>query len=384
MTKRNLIVAVNESDYIERLAEYIRHTSFGGSWQLTAFTNAAALRSFIRSGYPVDMLVAQPAMLDELGDLPGHPPTAAIVEHYGQSREERELLQYQPLPQLLQAMTSLYAAGGKQLMKPAVHGKGPAVVAVYSASGGTGKTTLSMHLAKHAGIAGLHSFYLNLEQWNVSLLADGMPGDEDFARLLYAMQSGADNGAAAVLANRKRYPSYSLDALAPSNNPDERLSLGADLAKKLIGAITAAGEYGLVIVDLDTRMDDMHVGAFEACDAVLWLTTPNAASRRKNELAAGYAERKFGAAFTGQQRKFRFVQIGGTMNESAFADGGGRSDGSPGFGGGGEIDERAVRPDAVLPFVAEWACGDSTSGTGAMAPHYRGAVDALMRKLGIL
>ncbi|QHW33211.1 hypothetical protein GZH47_22105 [Paenibacillus rhizovicinus] len=368
MNKRNLIAAVNDSDYIERLAEYIRHSSFGENWQLTAFTNAAALRGFIRSGYAIDLLAAQPAMLGELGDLPEDLTTAAFVDYYGQSKYEKELLQFQPLPQLLQAITSLYAAEGNQLPKPALRGKGPVVVTVYSASGGTGKTTLALQLARHADIAGLRSFYLNLEQWNASLplSSDGSAGGDDFSKLLYAIQSDSDQGVSAVLAYRKRYPAYSLDAFVPCNNPDERLALGTDQAKKLIAAIAAAGNYGLIVVDLDSRMDAMHAAVFEESDAILWLTTPDIASFRKNELAISFADRKFGPEFKAQKPKFRFVQVGGALNDRTLTDG------------------KQARMDAVLPFVEEWAGGEYLSGTGAMVPQYRGAVDALLRRLGIL
>ncbi|MBM7566944.1 AAA family ATPase [Paenibacillus sacheonensis] len=367
MNKRNLVVAVKESAYIERLADYIRHSAFGESWQLTAFTNAAALRGFIRGGYPVDLLAAQSAMLEEVGELPQTISTAAFVDFRGQSRHANELLQYQPLPQLLQAFTALYAAGGHALPKPALRGKGPAVAAVYSASGGTGKTTLAMQLARHASISGVQSFYLNLEQWNGSLASeDAAGGGDDFARLLYALQSEPGKGAAAVSALRRRHPALGMDMFMPCDNPDERLSLGAEQAKRLIAAIVDTGDYGFVVVDLDSRLDALHTAVFEACDTILWLVTPDAASGRKNELAMRYADRKFGQAFRDQQPKFRFVQKGSLPHRTDMQGGS-----SPRF-------------DAQLPYVEEWAGGDHLNAAGAMVPHYRGAVDGLVRKLGIL
>ncbi|MBO7747747.1 hypothetical protein I8J29_26510 [Paenibacillus sp. MWE-103] len=364
MSKRHLIVAVKEGEYVERFADYLRDSAFGESWQLTAFTNPAALRGFIRGGYAIDLLAAQPDMLGELGELPADLPVAALVEYLGQSRHGQEVLQFQPLPQLLQAFAALYAAGGNRLPKAVREGKEPSVVAVYSASGGTGKTTLAMQAAKQAGILGVPSFYLNLEQWNASWPADG-GGGEDLAKLLYALQSDSGQAASAVAALRRRHPSLGLDMIAASDNPDERLSLGAEQAKRLIAAIAGTGEYGCIAVDLDCRLDALHAGVFEACDAVLWLMTPDAVSLRKNELALDYGERKFGDAFASQRPKFRFVQVGGSSREPAV------------YGG------RNLRIDAVLPYVEEWASGGHLSGTGVMAPHYRGAVETLIRRLGI-
>ena len=70
MSKQSLIIAVKEADYIDRLAEYIRHSPFGEIWQLTAFTNPAALKHFIRGGYRIDSLwLSQPCLKGSLNQL---------------------------------------------------------------------------------------------------------------------------------------------------------------------------------------------------------------------------------------------------------------------------------------------------------------------------
>ena len=108
-------------------------------------------------------------MLNELGELRADIAVAALVDYRGQSRYETEIMQFQPLPLLLQAFTAHFAESGHTLPRPAIRGKGPAVIAVYSASGGTGKSTLALQSAQQAGISGIPAFYLNLEQWNASL-----------------------------------------------------------------------------------------------------------------------------------------------------------------------------------------------------------------------
>lgn len=381
MGKKSLVVAVKESEYVERLADYIRHSAFGENWQLTAFTNPAALRGFVRGGYAIDLIVAQPGMLEELGELAEEVPTVAFVSILGQTGFESEVLQFQPLPQLLQAFLAAYAERGKQLPRPRAREEGPTVVSLFSASGGTGKTTLAMQLARQADIAGAKSFYLNLEQWhgfgeedggarradesggNEVVRADSGNGD-DFAQLLYALQS-SEQGASSVLARRKRHPEWGMDWIAPSGNPDERLSLSAEGAKKLIAAIADTGDYGCIVVDLDSRLDDVHAGIFAISNAVLWLTTPDAASMRKNRMALAYGKRKYGALWSGRESEFVFVQVGGSPGEWQ------------------RRDERMQRADVVLPYVEEWACGGRAGDTGAAAPRYRGAVESLVRQLGM-
>src|SRR5690242_6836390 len=105
MLRYQLAVAVSELEYARRLAEYVRDSPFGEQWQLTAFTNPASLIQFLKGGYAVDLIAAQPAMLAAASPhLPTGVPVAAFVAAKGQNAQyDAELLQYQPLPELLQS-----------------------------------------------------------------------------------------------------------------------------------------------------------------------------------------------------------------------------------------------------------------------------------------
>ncbi len=209
MSKQSLIIAVKEAEYIDRLAEYIRHSPFGEIWQLTAFTNPAALKHFIRGGYRIDLIVAQPAMLEGLGESIGSIPTAALVSYHGQCQDLPEVMQYQPLPQLLQSFSAVYAASGERFNHAVSKGNGSAtVVSVYSASGGIGKTTLALQLAQQAGLRGLRVFYLNLEQWNATSIWFGEEGGDDFSQMLYTLQTQPDKAFVRLTELRKRHSRY--------------------------------------------------------------------------------------------------------------------------------------------------------------------------------
>lgn len=354
MNKKSLILAAKDTDYTERLADYIRHSPFGESWQLTVFTNPAALIRFIRGGYAVDLLVADAELLGELGELAEGLPVVVLVDGAGGNRRSEpeyahQVQRVQPLPQLLQALTAAYAAYGGvacQARSSASDGRGADVVAVYSASGGIGKTTLAIQLCQQAAISGARVFYLNLEQWNSSVLgegAEGGEGAEDLAQLLYTVQTEPERGGLQLTSLRRRHVSLGVDYIAPCGNADERLSLSAEHVTKLLEVIKATSDYDMIMVDLDSRMDAMHIGVFGASHHVLWLVSQHPASLRKLELAKAYGEQKYDEAFRKLKPKVRMIQIGSC----------------------GE-----------LPYVPELADGAGKSA-------YRGAVEALMDKLGI-
>lgn len=363
MSKQSLIMAVKETEYIDRLAEYIRHSPFGEMWQLTAFTNPAAFKHFIRGGYRIDFIVAQPAMLEGLGESIGAIPAAALVSYHGQSQDLPEILQYQPLPQLLQSCSSVYAGSNERF----IHGSNSAngstsVISVYSASGGIGKTTLALQLAQQAGLRGVRVFYLNLEQWNATSLWFGAEGGDDFSQMLYTLQTQPDKAFVRLTELRKRHSTMKIDYLSPSSNAEERLSLTGDHVKSLIQAITGIGQYDLVIVDMDSRLDSLHHEVFAASDYTLWLVNEQAVVQRKTELAMKYGEQKWGPSFLEKKRSFRFIQ---TQPEQGSQQ--------------GEDGKLNLRIDGTLPYVPEWANGRQPVDFNSSAA-YLGAVEVLFSK----
>ena len=240
MKRCQLALAVKETEYLRRFADYVRGSSFGERWQVAAFTNAEACRQYVKQGYAVDLVAAEPELLMELQDKLPDVPAVALVGKLGESPFERELVQYQPLPALLKAMTELHAAlsGYRNRQAAGREGERVRVIAVHSASGGVGKTAAALHLVHAAGSRDLKAFYLNLERWNaVQLLvsdqaeSSGAGADNGLSGLLYAVkaQPGQWEQLVQWLSGRVLYhPVLKGDYLPPFANPDDRLTLAAD------------------------------------------------------------------------------------------------------------------------------------------------------------
>jgi len=370
MSRLQLIIAVREPEYIARLADYIQTSPFGEQWQLTAFTQTSALRQFIRTGYPVQVIAAQPDLLAELGDgLPEHIAVAALVTRAGQTDGLREVLQYQPLPQLLHDLTAVYAASGGSAIggRDQATGHRAHVVAVYGAVGGIGKTTLSISLARQAGGREARVFYLNLERWNATSAWFGGEGGDDFSQLLYTIQAYPGKAEQAIAQYRKRHATLKFDYFAPCRNSEERLSMSGEDAKRLVSAIADTGLYDLLIIDLDSGLDAVHQAIFTEADNVLCLLSCEQITMEKTKLALTSGERKYGDTFQEQLRKFRYI-----ASHAAGSSGTVRS-------------EDGFRVEGVIPFVAAWSAeGAPQSESGHGAGAYHGAVEAILERICLL
>ena len=320
MNKYQLAVAVKEQEYSKRLADYVRDSKFGEQWQVIAFTHADACKRYVKQGYKIDLLAAQPELLKEMkAELPGM-TAAALVLKPGDSDEVHELHQYQPLPLLLQRLTEIHARAAAHPVQTAgasetVHGV--KVISVYSASGGTGKTALALHLAQAAGTHRYRTFYLNLERWNTSEVwlkpqrngdsGDGEALDEGLSELLYGLKAQPEQSVTWLMEHRKRDALLQGDYLAACTNLEDRMTLSGEEAVGLVDVIARSGQYDLVVIDLDSGLEELHTAIFEQSNQVLWMLNDDTSVRNKQGMALRYGEQKWGERFKRLSPKFVFV-----------------------------------------------------------------------------
>lgn len=361
-----IAVAVKEQEYVRRLAEYVRNSPFGEQWQLTAFTNPDAFTQFLKGGYPVDFIAAQPTMLDAAGDAIPSIPIAALVTARGQSLKHHELMQFQPLPELLQSFSSLHAASGNRTSGSNDERTGR-VISVYSASGGVGKSTISLQLVNTAANNGYRVFYLNLEKWDATDACLGPTNSpvvgEGLSQLLYGLKSQPDKVGNWLAQHRKRHPALKGDYILPFSNADDRLTLQASDAEAIIQTIVSSGLYDLIVIDLDDGLDEMHVALFEQSDQVIWVITDDPAVQRKCELAYRYGERRWSSRFQSMDRRYQFI-----VNRHDISDSG-RPEPLRGF--------KAIT--ATLPEIKE---RNSAAPASVIAsPLYKAAIEKLFQHL---
>lgn len=373
MAKYQLAVAAGEREYAKRLADYVRDSPFSGCFQVIAFTNSEACLKYLKQGYPIHFLAAEPALMEELAEASAGIPKAVLVKELTGVGEWPELLQFQPLPLLLQRLLELQARGGGKppgASAPSVGGgdggaAAAKVTAVYSAIGGTGKTAIALHLAHAAGSGGLRVFYLNLELWNTSERWLGKPKSEaggsmaaGLSELLYELKAQPEQAAEWLLAHRIRHPLLKGDYVAPCTNLEDRLTLGPDDARGLIGAIARSGQYDLIVVDMDDGLGELHAAVFELSQQVLWVTGAEAAEADKRLMKLRYGEQRWGERFREMSRKFLFVR--NRADPAAMTRMRGRTE--------------PVAAPVLFPEAAEWRTGEAALLT---SPHFRAAAEKL-------
>ncbi|MGO4543592.1 hypothetical protein AB4Z29_02155 [Paenibacillus sp. 2TAB23] len=377
MMKYQLGVAVSDTEYLRRLADYIRDSKYSEHWQITAFTHAEACKRYMGQGYKLDMLIAQPVLLAEIKPVLPRLTVIALVLTFGESTEEHELQQYQPLPRLLQRMSEIHARSTVlSAQAPTIEDRagGTQVLAVYSASGGTGKTGLALHIAHAASMHRFRAFYLNLERWNSSESWLGPNRGEEFQKqearkeeglseLLYCIKTQSGQAGKWLLEHRKRDALLGADYLALCTNLEDRLTLSEEDTAWLLEAISASGQYDLIIVDMDSDLDGTHMSVFEKSNLVLWVSNGSASARQKQNMVLRYGEQKWDERFTRMLGKFTYVNNQAVSNQTV------------GFREMAERDPVSFH----LPEIADWRGASDVKLLSS--PLYRAAADQLFKQL---
>ncbi len=368
MPKCQLAIVVREQDYMKRLADYVRNSPYAEQWQIVAFSSSAACVRYVDEGYRLDMIAGQPSLLAEMSEHAALRtiPCVALVMNPGQSGEEMELRQYQPLPELLQRLSDFYKRSQLHMVKAVSREESSKAVAVYSTAGGAGKTSLALHLAQAAGARGLQVFYLNLELWNASAdwlgTAEGEAASSaaGLSDMLYRLKTEPDQAPVWLSEHRGRHPLLKGDFLAPAANAEDRLTLGCEDGGALLDAVKRCGLYDLIVIDMDASLGDLETGIFDEVEHVLWVVDERADNEGKRQLKLQYGRQRWGERFERLSRKFLYIR-----NRS--------------LAGSAVHDQERRWASVHLPEAAEWR--ELAKPRLLSSPAYRAAVDKLFLSL---
>ncbi|GIO14249.1 hypothetical protein J19TS2_38040 [Cohnella xylanilytica] len=364
-----VVLAAPEPQYAAKLARYLKENN--PDWEVAAFTQEAGLLRHLKESGGGEALLVHSSLLPRLREAArdagyrgklivlAEKPGATGGEGSGGGEALPELAQYQPLSRLsaeLRALIEGGIGGGKR------ESSGIEIWTVFSASGGAGKTTVALNLAKQAGERGCRTFYLNLEPLNATDLLFGEGEPDSLSRLLYALQSGEGRAEEEWERLRRHHAGLQADYLDAPEHPAERLAMTPEKLKTLLSAIADSGSYDLIVVDPDSGCGDWHRELLAASGRIVWLTTDDAHARRKADKLLRYWQERL----PGLPGRVSFV-----VNKHAGAWAG---DGRWTLPGGG--------PAALLPYVPQWKTLDQP-GRLFQAPAFSGAIDRLLDGFGL-
>lgn len=277
MARYVLIAAMPDETYLKLFNEYLRMGGLTSQWSVECFTSAERLNRRFLAG-DADAAVIHPPWLEQLeksGCL-----NARIICAWSEDpsadriRGFPALFKYQSVPMILSRLKSLmreHHASGGDGEDFAGQGDNCRMIAVYSAAGGAGKTTLSVQLLELLASRQHPVLYVGLESTS-SLEAFVRIGEGmDMSRLLYEMENRGESFAETLRQAICRDAVRGFHYVRPFQLAEDAAGMTAGDTLALLGHVRSLGLFDCVVLDLESSVDERVKGAFLAADEIWWL-----------------------------------------------------------------------------------------------------------------
>jgi cellulose biosynthesis protein BcsQ len=285
MNGLRVVLAVQSKEYIEPLLDYLHGSEYAGQIRMTAFSQPDAFGQYMREpadGKLPDAVVGEVVFFESWPERTESSATCFLLSEDGHSESGMiPLRKYQPVPQLLAGIWDecrrrldgeLRRSSREETM----------VVGFVSASGGTGKTTAALNMAKQLGSAGYSAFYLNLETADSSsLFTPSVEGITGLSRLLYDMKTRRTNQLESAAAYSMRQHDFKADIFEPLANRKEIAEMTCMETCELIHLLVGSGQYDVIIADVDAGLNARTEAVLQASSRLVWLLADDVISMHK-------------------------------------------------------------------------------------------------------
>ncbi|MFC7681265.1 hypothetical protein [Paenibacillus sp. GCM10028914] len=336
-----IVLAVQDSGYVEPMLNFIHGSEYVKRVQVTAFTRMDALLQY---GEIPDLIVGEVEMLEAwLTEGRSSVPWVVLSEGEDNSNligDGLTTAKYQPLPQLLDLWIA--QTRGSRVSKNDSYTGSTLITGFVSVLGGSGRTTASVNMAKQLGVLGRKVFYLNLETVNSTALFPTGRRREDggsFSRLLYEIKSSQETteGTEISLAQYvMRHDGLKCDVFEPSDHLQELMEMTAGDVEVLIDLISKSGQYDVVVIDTDNQSEERLRTVMEKSNVLLWVLLDDLISMYKTGMRFGHMERKEPVLFGQIMGKSRFIvnRFTGSLANP--------------------LPHKDMRVDGMLPYIPSW------------------------------
>lgn len=266
-----MIIAVPDAEYVERLAQYVRHSSYADGWQVIACTSVQSLRQLIEHSHPVHLIVVHDSFEFQLPEQQQHIVHVRLVGPTNRVVTTSDVLQYQPLSALLFDINKIFYLAQQRQHVSAGH-KFTQILTICSAQGGIGKTSIAIECAQQSANNGKRVFYLNVELWNSSVAWLDDEKTDDLSVLLYCLHVDSNKARDQFIHAKKHHATFSIDYLPASKHVRERMEMTAIQFQLLLQVIVQTELYDVVIVDTDCSFDEVWRASLLHATNIVWLT----------------------------------------------------------------------------------------------------------------
>lgn len=273
MRKISLVISDEDVSYIELLANYIRNSDFASRFDVKLFSQLEHLNQYLQVSDNVNVLLSSKGFIEGNESIQNSEieTIVILVDEPSSDNTSQSVFKYQPLNNLLSEVITIYYERHGKVEKRVLNDAGTKVVSFYSATGGTGKTTVAYNMARELSAQEKQIFYLNLELISSTPLLFNTKNIESAAPLLYYLKTNSEQLTTKISELKSTDQDTYINYFNFPVSAEEMEDLTADDVKKLIDILVESSEYHYIMIDLDSLTNERALTALSKSDQVFWL-----------------------------------------------------------------------------------------------------------------
>lgn len=278
MQKIKVVLVSNDIEYINLFESYLLDNEYNNKLLVEIFHDFTEMCESVKDSSQNILLSEVYPKDDELQRVENVFDRVVLLAESKQGFEE-EVFKYQPFDNIVETLLMYYYDNDGRLLE-SKNERNTSTIVFTSGNGGTGKTLLSLMLGKVLSKHSQKVFYLSLEQMlsASSYLESSKPKSSE---VFYFLKEAPHRLVSKFHKLKDTDSEIGVDFFPVNINFDEIDSLNTLDIENLIKTITSLNEYDFLIIDLDSRLNEINSEALRLSNDIFWILESNETSFMK-------------------------------------------------------------------------------------------------------
>lgn len=284
MSKIRLIIADQDKDYLEYFTRFVRNSDFAEKFVIKSSSSKESTSRYMATESHIDILLTSAELLPHDTSIQNISCVVVFNEAGKQANQSYSSIEkYQPLPAILTQLLTIFQQKNDFVSTRIGGNRKTKVVSIFSANGGSGKSTVAANLAIQLASRDQKVFYLNLETIQSTGLFFPVDGQDQFSKILYYLQANSRQLGTKFQETKSVDLHTKVEYFGPLVNCKEMDEVTEEHVQKLIDELTKLALYDTIIVDLDSSIHPRTINALKQSDAIFWLFVDDIHSVHKTQ-----------------------------------------------------------------------------------------------------
>jgi cellulose biosynthesis protein BcsQ len=276
-----LLILDDDDEYSFNLCNYLTH-NYSETLLVNYYNNSYKIEEWIKKIDPDIILICE----KYYNQVSNHFKKNFIILTTGTNSvglsDVSTIYKYKDANQIAGDIINIFTKAGNIITQ--TKDKTTKTVAIYSATGNVGKTSVSLGISMICSYSGLSVFYLNLEQFQSTSIFFSSNIEYSISDIIYYSKESDKNLISKISTMSCKDTASNVHYFKKPNNAFEINELLPQDINIIVETMKECGQYDLIVIDMDSQLNENTISLFQIADEVLYIFTDEEICLHKTKL----------------------------------------------------------------------------------------------------